>query len=106
MFSQGRTPLDKKKEHYKTNICPSELCTHFEHDIKSNFFCSLPEDEELGGFQGVAMECDPSYYQWYKDAAVHPDSRGKWKKTGEMKDIFENLWQVSLKSITAMSTTG
>lgn len=38
-------------------------CAHFEHDIKSNFFCSLPEDEELGGFQGVAMECDPSYYQ-------------------------------------------
>lgn len=32
-----RTLLDKQKKHYKTNICPSELCILFECDIKSHF---------------------------------------------------------------------
>lgn len=45
--------------------------------------CSLPGDEEPGGFQGAAMECDPSYCQWCKDAAVHADPRGWRKKEGE-----------------------
>lgn len=53
-------------------------------------FCSLPEDEVLGDFQEVAMEYDPNYCQWCKDAEVHADP-GRWRIKAE--ENVRHFWK-------------